>query len=207
MFSVGSSIQSNSYSLIHHHDDGNDGNDHDDGDDGDEDDGECWFQSNSPSEPSLCSAIVCSGTDPTSPLLHKPLNGCRRNGWPGFQGQTHLNLIALPLHLLANLVPDHFTKALISDQFAGRHPTPSICPAVRRRFSEIAAFNWTPFEISLKSWMLPPLVDPFPEPPIPQLQLLENCEAGTSDRYQPKHSLVNISVVGTYILYLLYYCT
>ena len=28
-----------------------------------------------------------------------------------------------------------------------------------------------------------------------------NCEAGTSDRYQPKHSLVNISVVGTYIIY------
>ena len=73
------------------------------------------------------------------------------------------------------------------DLFAGLLLTRSICPAVRRRSSEIAHFESRLSRFPVNLDLEPPasiplnLQSPF--------QLLRNC-GGKSDRYQPKHSLV-----------------
>lgn len=94
--------------------------------------------------------------------------------------------------LTSPLSPKPLNGCLRSDS-PGLLPTPSICLAVQRRSFEIRDCNLR-VEISSKSSMLLPPSTSIPRTSSTPSNFSENVELAKSDRYQPKHSLVNISV-------------
>ena len=75
-----------------------------------------------------------------------------------------------------------------SDLLSGLLPIPSICPAVQRRSFEIATFE-SRFPGNLGCYRAS-----IPRTSSTPSNFSENVKLAKSDRHQPKHSLVNISV-------------